>query len=570
MTNSLLKRLHFWVGGALSLCLLVFATSSIQAQTVTICSQTAGGWNISAGTDAGQKLANTANFGPGGAICDFEFDFAVVGDGFTEATIDAAGCQIWWSGFEADGTYSVNELAELKSWIDKGGKVIAGCDAPSHDPVCELLNLELSGFPSGGSGVSNINVDLRDACFPNVDDTPILNGGGALDAFSEATSSKHIVVSRLVSNVNGVEGLNGLATAIYGNGIFATSDVNMFTGVGCCLTNGPELTEPNDFFLGEAVCVLAKAANDEGDCIEESASCSGQLICRGQINVNLQEDCEATLTTESAIPGFTCPATVVIEDGVGADNIVNGCGTYKFVVTDNNDPNNNCWGYITAEDKEAPVIEDCPTTVSGWTAVGYDYQEFVCDDVEELLFSGPETYKLDKDGNLIAGSFSSHHAEWILTGVTGYAEFTDNCGDITVTVTDEIAYGDDKDCDDVIITRKFVAEDACKGLVSEACYQDIVITKPSLKDVYCPDDAFLDCEDDVKLDANGNPHPDETGYPYVYQAFDLTTDEKDGKGVGYLDATYCNLGASYTDGERITVCEGTYKIVRTWEILDWC
>ena len=302
----------------------------------------------------------------------------------------------------------------------------------------------------------------------------------------------------------------------------------------------------------------------------------GEVVCEGQLNVNLQTNCEAVLTLASAAPGFDCSATVVVEDGVGADNVIQGCGTYKYVVTDVNNPNNNCWGYITAEDKQPPVLEFCPGTVSGWSGTNYDSQDFVCDDIEQLLLSGPVTYKLDKNGNLIAGSISTAQAQWMFLNVTGFAEFTDNCGDITVTVEDDVYYGDDPDCDDVVITRKFTARDACKNLLSpDVCYQDIIIRKPTLEDVYCPEDVELDCEDELKLDANGNPHPDETGYPFVYTAFDNTDDDDDGntyegKGIAYLNPKYCNLGASYTDGQRIVVCEGTYKIVRTWEILDWC
>ena len=62
--------------------------------------------------------------------------------------------------------------------------------------------------------------------------------------------------------------------------------------------------------------------------------CGGELVCGGQLNTNLQDGCEATLTAASAVPGFDCEVTIVVEDGVGADNVIQGCGTYKYVVTD--------------------------------------------------------------------------------------------------------------------------------------------------------------------------------------------------------------------------------------------
>jgi hypothetical protein len=30
------------------------------------------------------------------------------------------------------------------------------------------------------------------------------------------------------------------------------------------------------------------------------------------------------------------------------------------------------------------------------------------------------------------------------------------------------------------------------------------------------------------------------------------------------------LGASFQDGPRIQICESAYKVVRTWQVLDWC
>ncbi|MCB0633434.1 MAG: tandem-95 repeat protein, partial [Lewinella sp.] len=304
--------------------------------------------------------------------------------------------------------------------------------------------------------------------------------------------------------------------------------------------------------------------------------CGSELVCAGTLNVSLQDNCEAVLNLESAAPGFHCPVIIIVEDGVGNDNVIQGCGTYKYSITDANDPNNTCWGFITAEDKQAPVLSYCPSTVSGWSTYDYGFQDFVCDDVSKLLFDEPVTYQLDKDGNLIAGSISTHQAKFLFRYVTGYAEFTDNCGDIFVTVEDELIEGYDPDCDEVTIRRKFTARDACKQLLSpDVCYQSIVICKPTLREVYCPDDAELSCEDELKLDAHGNPHPDVTGYPWLYSAFDADFDPKNDDWLDYdhkvyLNEAYCNIAASYTDGSRIEVCEGTYKIVRTWEILDWC
>lgn len=294
------------------------------------------------------------------------------------------------------------------------------------------------------------------------------------------------------------------------------------------------------------------------------------LVCAGQVNVNLQTDCQATLDWRDVLLGsFTCldeaDYKLVIKDNIMSNGpVVDGCGKYEYEVTG---PNKfSCWGYVLAEDKQSPTIAYCPETVSGISR-NYGYQPFVCTDIDKLLLPGKVTYTSDRNGNINFAAIAP--AVKKILDITGYAKFADNCGDLTITVQDEVVYGYNKDCDDVKIVRRFQAKDACKGMQSEVCYQEIIITKPDLEAVHCPADVELSCEDDFKLDAKGNPHPDVTGYPWLYTAFDHT-DDKEENYKQSLKSAFCNIAASYKDGTRIEVCNGTYKIVRTWEILDWC
>lgn len=322
------------------------------------------------------------------------------------------------------------------------------------------------------------------------------------------------------------------------------------------------------FKVRDSNCTTACEASDPFT-IEIKAP-DNNVVCSGQVNVNLQDGCQASLAWNNVLLGsLTCldeaDYQITVKDlDMSNGRVVDGCGKYEYTVSGPKGP--VCWGYVLAEDKSAPVIDYCPPTVYGLSK-GYNYQAFVCQDFDNLLLPGQVTYTSDRDGNIDFSSLSP--AIKAILDLTGYATFTDNCGDLTITVSDLVTYGYNKDCDDVKIIRKFQAKDECKGLVSEYCYQEIIITKPGLADVHCPADAELSCDKDFKLDSKGNPHPDVTGYPWVSTAFDHTDDKKENYRYP-LTQVMCNIGASYKDGARIVVCEGTYKLVRTWTILDWC
>ena len=95
------------------------------------------------------------------------------------------------------------------------------------------------------------------------------------------------------------------------------------------------------------------------------------------------------------------------------------------------------------------------------------------------------------------------------------------------------------------IRRTWVAED-CSGNKAQ-CNQIINIAKATIGSLVLPpnyddlDEPALDCTD-------AYPTPDVTGRP---------------GGLG------CNIQATYVD-LVIPVCQNSYKIVRTWTILDWC
>lgn len=282
------------------------------------------------------------------------------------------------------------------------------------------------------------------------------------------------------------------------------------------------------------------------------------FTCPGSINVTLKDDCQVSVQVKNVLLGDPTGVdfslySLVVEDGQPANGaVVDGCGTYKYEVTGPDDF--SCWGYITAEDK-SPLEMECPEPVSGY----YDediYRSFYCTDVDTVLVKGVMSYTTDAYGNVLEIPAALKK----ILDITGYPTILENCGEVVITVQDELVHPEDP-CEDIMITRTFSASNTSCGAYTAFCTQKISFDRPDLEDILKPKETVeLDCADDFKLDANGNPHPGKTGYPQIRSAF----------GKYKVDGTYCNIGASYKDGERVVTCEGTYKVIRTWQVIDWC
>ena len=141
---------------------------------------------------------------------------------------------------------------------------------------------------------------------------------------------------------------------------------------------------------------------------------------------------------------------------------------------------------------------------------------------------------------------------------TGNPLVDDNCAD-NVNVSFVDTYTSAGDCTPIIITRTFSATDD-KGNTA-TCGQTITLNRPSVADIQLPSGtAPIECDEDFDELEDGNPDANITGYPFVVTV----------SGIFNLEDSYCNLGASFSDGPTIDVCTGAYKLVRTWDILDWC
>ena len=257
------------------------------------------------------------------------------------------------------------------------------------------------------------------------------------------------------------------------------------------------------------------------------------MVCNDNLNISIGNECSATILYD-----------MILEDG---DNSMscspNGSQAFKIEVMDEflnvipTSPTipyeyvgrtltvkvkhwatgNSCWATVTMQDKIPPRLI-CPPNVT-----------IPCTEPTDPEVTGKPT-------SVDCGS-----------------------GGGTLTYEDILT---DLDCGDPIgkITRIWTAKDVL-GNTSQ-CTQTIFIARPKMSDVVFPpnldgiSNPALSC-----VEVNANPNgigPEYTGYPTI-----------NGKPITALTGDICKLNADYTD-QRISACDGSYKILRTWTILNWC
>ena len=231
--------------------------------TTRVCSQNGTYFYNILGANATSlraKLDNPANFGPTGAYGDFDFEYINIGDNFTEATILSFSCDIWYSGYEPDSSYTATEKTELQNWVtNNNGQVMAGCDGTSNDPVCDLLDFTVTtDTDTYGFIVEKVLNPLT--CDGLLDPGDQLNmAGGVGGYFSGSGVTTDNVMA--VHETGGVAD-NNKPIIVYTGNFFFTSDINMIQtgGTESTLSDGPGVTTNNDIMTMNAFSSLADAA----------------------------------------------------------------------------------------------------------------------------------------------------------------------------------------------------------------------------------------------------------------------------------------------------------------------
>ena len=333
------------------------------------------------------------------------------------------------------------------------------------------------------------------------------------------------------------------------------------------------------------------------------------IACNDNIQVSLGTDCRAVITydlvLEDADNSRICspngPQAFVITVLDHLDRVVAQTGTDKDYITcedvANNDGNvfrvsakhwatgNNCWGTITVEDKIKPEIY-CQD-VNLWCNQPFTPEYIECN--IGAGFGYPRTQ--DNCDELSAPVY--------------YPNLNDvDCGDITLSYEDNII---DDDCVNnlsAIIERTWTAVDASGNEAS--CVQYIYLFRVNVYslnlDFALPNYTGLpgdrpaiqrtkanncapntdpglllggNCPDgegnlvgETTRPGNGGTTGEPTGFPMIH-GIPVTKAGANGFQYPWDSYGFCEINVEYKD-HVVDVCPGSYKILRTWKLIDWC
>ena len=245
------------------------------------------------------------------------------------------------------------------------------------------------------------------------------------------------------------------------------------------------------------------------------------IITDDNLYISIPSTCEMFLLPSMVLEGnYGCYDDFVVNVENTGSNYIGQYyvgETISYTIT-NIETGMTGWGDATIEDKSGPYIQGCDTARVSCLA-----------DVRPV-----------SEG-----------------GVIPDPTFTD-CNAFTYNHVDMETQGTCQDTFTSIIMRIWTAADELGNVSS--CNQIIVIDRTSLDEIdpECPEYTTVQCSIGVIPDFS----PEVTGYP---------TAEIDGQTYDITDGanSICNITSSYSD-MIINGCGATFKIVRTWTIMDWC
>lgn len=295
------------------------------------------------------------------------------------------------------------------------------------------------------------------------------------------------------------------------------------------------------------------------------------------VNVNLGDDCSFDLRASNVLTGATSgdplpPDSlfiVVVEDDDEANGgLIDGCGDFDFTVVpkENSGITNFTFGRGTVRARKTSPPVPLFTAEAN---EGLSTTELADLSLNNLPGTVPRTFEVSSETSFpIPGTFQMALMVRLMRG-GDIPRFRDGCGNVLVTVSDQVLLAGP--CDSIVIRRTFMARSAnavCNMDVPmtdpdsgvEFITYDIVLERPSIQKVMDPPGLVqIDCNDpDLIIGTIPKPRPED--YPSI----------RSGDSTFFLTDPFGNVGASFSDSEPIQTCANTFKVVRTYTVIDWC
>ena len=256
------------------------------------------------------------------------------------------------------------------------------------------------------------------------------------------------------------------------------------------------------------------------------------IVCNDLVTVSLEADCTTEVLPDMILEGtYPCFDDYLVE----IDRIMplgNGPWVPALLVTDDINRSyavrvthlvsgNSCWGQLKVEDKIPPAL----------TCFNFDLPCNIPNDEPDYLF---------------------------LNGLVPSSQIYPTiveCDDYTTAFKDTETEASCASGFTKILIRTWTVTDASGN--KSTCSQTIRFFRPTLEDVDLPENydglqaPYFSC---------GNVYPS----PEWINGLG-----REGTPTVFEQTSGCNIGWTHVD-ERIDVCDGTYKILRKWTIVDWC
>ncbi|PHI17919.1 hypothetical protein CEQ90_20635, partial [Lewinellaceae bacterium SD302] len=169
-----------------------------------------------------------------------------------------------------------------------------------------------------------------------------------------------------------------------------------------------------------------------------------ELGCINEVNVTLDENCETTLIPEMVLAGNTVCLSefdldiVVMDSDTTNGAVIDGCGQFIYTIEAGDGSDGmvlenflGCWGYVNAEDKTSPRIQDSIVAPA----------ELFCVDLptvnlNELPANVSRCFEVDAAGNVAAGFYFTALGQRLAAGsATGVIPgFFDGCSAMEICV----------------------------------------------------------------------------------------------------------------------------------------